>query len=145
MSATNAPIERLKDIARKSTNTIKHAAVVMIGGKILSYGFNSMRGSKTDHAECSAIRKYMYTRGINETTIFKRKFSKLTVVVIRLSCGDNISMSKPCKHCIEYMRKLGIKAVIYSNNNGDMIKENVKKINNKHVCQLRRVFKNKKY
>ena len=61
----------------------------------------------------------------------------LSIVVIRWN-GEYIKNSKPCKHCCEYMKNLGIKKIIYSDDNGNMIREKISELSSNHICLSRR-------
>ena len=68
---------KLPLIAAKSHVNHKHAAVIIINGKPVSYGFNSIRGGRTEHAECAALRSYLISRGFlgwfKEQRILRRR------------------------------------------------------------------------
>jgi hypothetical protein len=63
----------------------------------------------------------------------------ITVLVIRWN-GNKFANSKPCKHCILYMKALGVKKIYYSNDAGKIIKEKIKEMQNEHTCMARRIF-----
>jgi hypothetical protein len=64
----------------------------------------------------------------------------ISIMVVRWN-GTNFKNSKPCKHCIEYMRKMGIKKICYSDDNNIFIHEKIKNIKTEHTCMARRVLK----
>jgi deoxycytidylate deaminase len=68
-----------------------------------------------------------------------RMFSKLEIVVIRYS-NEKLKMSKPCKHCIKYLKYIGIKKVHYSDEHGNIISEKTKDLQSEHVCAVRKVI-----
>jgi len=74
-----------------------------------------MANGATIHAEHFAINK-LKTRDKN------KKLLKISILVIKISNTGLISMSKPCKHCIDNMQILAnrkgynIKSVYFSNN-----------------------------
>lgn len=47
-------------------------------------------------------------------------------------------MSKPCYHCIEFLKYIGIKRVFYSDDDGNIICEKVNTIYNDHITGIRR-------
>ena len=69
----------------------------------------------------------------------KRMLRKIKMVVIRLGGNGNFTMSKPCRHCIKYLKLMGVKAITYSTNSG-FICEKLSRISSVHVCQVRRRF-----
>jgi len=72
---------------------------------VVSYGYNCYRGMMTAsngatiHAEHFAINK-LKTRDKN------KKLYKISILVIKISNTGLISMSKPCKHCVENLQIL---------------------------------------
>jgi len=88
---------------------------------VVSYGYNCYRGvttmanGATIHAEHFAINK-LKTRDKN------KKLCKISILVIKISNSGLISMSKPCKHCVENLQILAnrkgyyIEHVYFSNN-----------------------------
>lgn len=63
-SRYNQVADNMHEIASTSLITHKHAAVVMIKGRPMAYGVNSMRGARPYHAEADAIRSYLISRGL---------------------------------------------------------------------------------
>ncbi len=65
------------------------------------------------HAEVSAINKIIG---------WKNRPPKINLLVIKLSSDCSFSNSKPCFHCVKYLKKkskqLNISKVYYSTNNG---------------------------
>lgn len=76
---------------------------------------------------------------INKVTIpnkLRRLINKITLVVIRLSKTDNFADSKPCMHCTEYLKNLGIKKVYYSNEEGELQFERCQNMVNEHISTI---------
>jgi hypothetical protein len=69
----------------------------------------------------------------------KRIMRGVIVVVIRWSDGK-IKNSKPCMHCLQYMKNIGIKKICYSNEEGEFVNEKIKNIETVHVCMARRIL-----
>jgi deoxycytidylate deaminase len=65
-----------------------------------------------------------------------RLMSGVTIVVIRWN-GVSFRGSKPCKHCCEHMKKIGIKTVYFSNDDGSITRTRVKNLNSTHICMAR--------
>ena len=74
----------------------------------------------------------------------KRKLNNIQLLVIRIAGPnkDNFASSKPCMHCINYMRSLGIKKIYYSTDTGDIVFEKIINIYSEHVSMVRRFFQN---
>lgn len=66
-------------------------------------------------------------------------FSKIVLVVIRWN-GTGFRMSKPCKHCTQYLKYIGIKKVYYSTDEGTLKYEKVNNMSSDHVCMVRRLI-----
>ena len=67
MSTTNRfmnLMNRLSNTACKSHIVHKHGAVLMHGNQPVAWGFNSIKGCYTQHAECEAIKQYLNRRGV---------------------------------------------------------------------------------
>jgi hypothetical protein len=70
----------------------------------------------------------------------------VNILVIRISGKNKLQSSKPCVNCIEIMKslppKLGynIQNVFYSNDNGDIVKSSLTKLDNeeKHYSRFYR-------
>lgn len=75
-----------------------------------------MNNGATIHAEHFALHKL-------KTLPRNKKRCKISLLVIKISNTGLISMSKPCKHCIENMQKIAnmkgyfIESVYFSNSN----------------------------
>jgi tRNA(Arg) A34 adenosine deaminase TadA len=109
-------------VARKSPCSFKIGALVVKGGRVLSWGHNK---DKTDpirirrpnpyvdklHAELVALH------GITET-------GGCTLYVVRVGRVKSMALAKPCRMCMEMIRKAKIRKLIYSTDDG-MICERV--------------------
>lgn len=99
--------------------------------RILSFGVNQMGDSYGKvpgiHAECDALSKLMPLKN-------KKKLENINLLVIRVSSKNKIQSSKPCNNCIEAMQKIPekkgykIENIYYSDENGNIIKTNLKKL-----------------
>lgn len=55
---------KLSDIAKQSIIQHRHSAVLINNGVPVSWGYNSIIGTKTHHAEYAAIKSYMLQCGL---------------------------------------------------------------------------------
>lgn len=102
----------------------------------ISYGENQIRYNKSIHAEVDAIDKI---RDIG-------KFRKIFILVVRITKSGEITISKPCKSCIEKMNSFNCKnykisRIYYSNKEGDIVKSSLDKLNIepcKHISRMDR-------
>ena len=106
-----------KRAAMESTyGKLRHGAVVVKGGSIVSFGFNKAnhcqfgrrfrhihKGDATQHAEISAIL------GMPRTAT-----QGADLYVVRINNHCQWRMSKPCPMCEQAMRFVGIKRVFYT-------------------------------
>jgi len=79
------------------------------------------------HAEHDAIRKLLPLKR-------KKRLESINLLVVRLSGKNKLQSSKPCFRCIDMLKilplKLGykIQLVYYSNENGEIVKSSLKKL-----------------
>jgi pyrimidine deaminase RibD-like protein len=71
-----------------------------------------------------------------------RSRAKLKIVVIRIDAENNLTQSKPCNECIEYMKSKNIKKVTYSNEDGILITQSLTVITQTHITSgFRRIIR----
>lgn len=92
---------------------MKHGAVVVKGGRVISVGMNKNRNHPTVvsaehikthcsvHAEIDALRKVKSTKGV-------------TVYVARINKKGQDRMSRPCDRCSKAMEEAGVRKVVYT-------------------------------
>ena len=120
-----------------------HISCILQGGSILSYGINKIGDAKCVnagvHAEHDAILKLLPLKR-------QKRLKHVSILVIRLSVKNKLQSSKPCGNCIDIMKTLPIKFgyrikdVYYSNNEGNIVKTNLNKLDNeeKHYSSFYR-------
>jgi hypothetical protein len=115
--------ELLSRFVSKSITKQKHAAAIIKNGKICAARTN-----------CAGFHA--------ETQVMKKHTSQTKLLVIRYENGT-FKNSKPCKHCIETLRKTNIKKVIYStgDSNNPFVIEKIDFLENNWISLMR---KNKK-
>lgn len=119
---------------------------VLKKANILSFGFNRMgdiNGNEAGiHAEHDAINKLKPLEK-------KKTFEPINLLVIRFSKNNKLQNSKPCANCIENMKILPkkkgyiIKNIYYSNDYGEIVKSNLKKLDSEEK-HFSRYYKNMK-
>lgn len=99
-------------LARKSTMTHKHGAIIVIKDTIISTGYNQtfehMCHRHSIHAEVDAISK-VKSKSLNEAELY----------VVRIGCKSMefpLKYSKPCCDCQKVIEKYGVGKVFYSTN-----------------------------
>lgn len=134
-------IELLKKLASNSDIHYKHAAALIKNEKIYSAGinkfvkkldvksYNKKTGEnsiethfKTIHAEISVFDK-----------LSKKSSKGLDIIVIRINKNFTLKNSRPCNHCIDKLKKIGIRKVFYSNENGQIICEYIEHMKKIHI------------
>lgn len=101
------------NVAMSSSERMKHGAVIVKGGRVLSVGLNKFRNHPTiipsehiktscsTHAEVDAIRKCSDVRGA-------------TMYVSRINRRGEERLSRPCNYCYEAIREAGITKIVYT-------------------------------
>jgi deoxycytidylate deaminase len=102
-------IKRAMTEAQKSTMTSKHGSIAVVGGKIISKGFNNL----LYHAEMSIFKNIKPLR----------RMKKLDVYVVRINAKGELNNSKPCSNCLNNLKKLNIGKIYYSDENGNIVCE----------------------
>ncbi len=129
-------IYNLIKISKHSDCDNKHAAAIIQNGKIISSGINCVKNNTVSlHAEVRAIQLFMYQNKC-------KKLDNYDLVVIR-SKNNQIRMSKPCIHCLEFMKDKCIRRVYYSTNDGKIISEYIDTMESNHIASKNRFKHNK--
>ena len=101
--------------------TCLHFAKIFKGNKPIGQWMPNSTHMHAEHNALRMIRTQKY-----------RKNHHLTMVVLRFnSTHDHLIMSRPCSRCIDLLNEVDIRTVIYSNSNGELIKENTNNIKHK--------------
>lgn len=109
----NIFILRAQYLARKSTMTQQHAAIIVYHNKIIGEGINksiNLNNKYSIHAEVAAINDVKKKNIIN---LLKNS----SLYVIRISTINNkccLRNSKPCYNCKKYIEKYNIQKTYYS-------------------------------
>jgi hypothetical protein len=87
---------------------------------------------------------------LNEANTNKNKNGKkYDIFVIRIGCSNNtckldnniqLVNSRPCYHCLNMMKVIGIRRVYYTNDIGEIIYENVKDMFSIHISNISRRY-----
>jgi len=119
---------------QSSHKVFKHGALLVRGNYILSTGYNDYK----NHAEVNAINNYIQqvlqgkrNQAKTENKL-RRIFSRCDLLVVRAK-RLTISNSKPCKHCLQFIKDCGIRRIYYSNNQ-NLILEKTSDMQTEHIC-----------
>lgn len=101
---------KCRTISKRSTYRAKIACILLDHSTRIGHGYNQVKShpkyttgiKKTIHAEVSAI---LSTR--------KEQVPGATAIVYREVKGKP-SLAKPCKYCMEELKKFGVRKLIYS-------------------------------
>lgn len=116
------------ETAGKSKQSYKHGAVLFKGGKVHASSPNNYR-----HAEVDCISSLSRCK--------KVKNLRYNILVVRISPNGELVNSKPCQLCISHLRHSEmVKAVLYSDENGNIVKENINDITTDHLSKAVRNF-----
>lgn len=108
--------------ARKSKHNYKIGAVVFKGGNIFGSGHNSFRSN-------SIHPKYKVWHGslhAEQSAVLGLDWSRLkgaSILVVRITNNENLSMAYPCDVCLDLIRYIRIKKLYYSDRNGGISME----------------------
>lgn len=111
--------------AKTSTNkNHRHGCIITCGGKILVRGTNSSDGFC--HAETAALMKLC-------EKIPKNKRINCKLLVVKVNKHNNLTNSEPCQMCTKLIQASGIQSVIYSNENGILIRKKSNDLNGTYI------------
>jgi hypothetical protein len=68
----------------------------------------------------------------------RRKFSQISIIVIKSSTTHKLGSSRPCNMCLHALKIMHIKYVYYSNTYGEIIKEKIKYMKSNHISSYQR-------
>ena len=105
----------------------KHSAAIIHNFKILSHGYNFRLKNSSIHAEIDAFIKFQK----------KNHVFGLDIIVIRFE-NNNLKYSRPCNHCIDFLRRKGFRKIYYSNFNGEIISEYIENMEKTHICSSKK-------
>lgn len=118
------------DEASKSTLLMQHGCIAVLNGKVLAKGCNNIRSHSKDgllhfrkccsaHAEISVLHKLCIME------LSPKIVQKLVLYIVRISRSGEMAESAPCFHCTLRMKKLNIKAIVFSNSDGELEKRRI--------------------
>jgi deoxycytidylate deaminase len=107
-------INKAVEECKKSLHHQKHGAVIFKGKRIYSTGFNEPSRSVKSLNPTAAKWKTSIHAEVAAIINAKRDISGLDILVIRMSNKNQFMLSKPCKHCQDYLKYAGIRNIYYS-------------------------------
>ena len=117
--------------ASKSTLLMQHGCIAVLNGKVLAKGYNNIRCHSKDgllhfrkccsaHAEIDVLHKLCIME------LSPKVVQQLVLYIVRRSRSGDLAESAPCFHCTLRMKKLNIKANVFSNSDGELEKRRIK-------------------
>ena len=111
------------DEAAKSTLLMQHGCIAVLSGKVIAKGCNNIRSHSKDgllHYRkcCSAHAEICVLHKLCITELPPKIVQKIVLYIVRRSRSGDMVESAPCFHCTIRMKKLNIKAIVFSNSEG---------------------------
>lgn len=115
------------DEAAKSTLLMQHGCIAVLSGKVIAKGCNNIRCHSKDgllHYRkcCSAHAEICVLHKLCITELPPKIVQKIVLYIVRRSRSGGMVESAPCFHCTIRMKKLNIKAIVFSNSEGELEK-----------------------
>lgn len=133
------------NIAHKSTQRYKHGAVITQGSKIMFTGFNQNNRTKIlnsvhtcVHSEIDVINKlikHLKRKHGKHYLKYAKKYSLYVVRLIKLHKNAkkySLANSLPCYYCSKKIKEIGLKNIIYSNEDGLLVKTKCNQLHSTH-------------
>jgi len=121
------PFNKKLSVLLSENNNIKgHVSALVKGGKVICYAECSLGGTPLNFNRGRSCHSELALFKIHKN-FKKRKISRYKIWNIRISKDGKILNAKPCLECQKNLLKLGIKTIIFSNEDGKFIKN---KLNN---------------
>ena len=106
---------------------MQHGCIAVLSGKVIAKGCNNIRSHSKDgllHYQkcCSAHAEICVLHKLCITELPAKIVQKIVLYIVRRSRSGDMVESAPCFHCTIRMKKLNIKAIVYSNSEGELEK-----------------------
>ncbi len=116
--------------ASKSTLLMQHGCIAVLNGKVLAKGYNNIRCHSKDgllnyRKCCSAHAEIHVLHKLCIMELSPKVVQKLVLYIVRRSRSGDMAESAPCFHCTLRMKKLNIKAIVFSNGEGELEKRRI--------------------
>ena len=127
----NNIVNILIKIAQNSTVNQRHSAALIKGDEIYNIGFNKYCSNakySTIHAEIDALFTFKSSK-------YAKCMRGMDIIIIRINnySSCKLKISRPCDKCIDTLRKFHIRKVYYSDEYGNIVYENLKDMQKKHI------------
>jgi len=113
-------IKKAMDEAKKSNNRFRMGAIIFDKKNVISVGHNcSFRSIKHFYPNFQK-RKYSIHAEVDAIIKARTDVKGYSLLVVRLNAKNELTLSKPCEHCMMYIEYVGVKNVFYSNKEGEI-------------------------
>lgn len=102
-------------------------------------GSDAGKKSNVFYGDVNNEKESTSPRYIQQLNKIRKILAGTSILVIRHK-NDRIRGSKPCMHCCLFMKRMGIKNIYYSNDDGSITKEKVSMIKSDHLSLARRLM-----
>ena len=127
----------------------KHIATILLGKiQITKFHYNYRRYKTlhlytgTIHAEVGALKELLSFVNCRLKNLKNmkplKKLSKYSIVVLRVNSNGKLLNSKPCYHCLQILKKIGISKIYYSTEDGEIEVQKIKNMDTDHYSRLKR-------
>jgi len=105
--------------------TFAVGAIIVLGSRIISTGACTTKTHPANpKIKASTKRDQLCAEivaALKSTKILSRaQIKNCRVYIARKRKDGTVAMAKPCKHCTKFLKELGIRAVFYTNNIGQI-------------------------
>lgn len=109
-------ITKLKEIRTTSCHhQHRLSAIILRKGIVLSSATNSLKTDpKSPHKFLSSHAEYGACKKIRN----KNLLIGATIMIYRENADGNLALARPCESCYSFLKKTGIKYMVYSTQNG---------------------------
>lgn len=116
---------------------MKNWTIIIKGGKIISVDHSCNLGKSTNYiCRKSGIINEYFTRHseiqslsrIRKTVMKERKINSIKIINFAINANGELKNSKCCLACAKTLRNLGIKNIIYTNEKGNFIKDDIENV-----------------
>jgi len=134
MSRRERILELAVRLLGKENTTCKHliGAMVVKGNRVITFGICTEKTSpKNPKLKASTFRNQLCAEVVTvnkaRNLLHPKPLGKYDLYVGRITPGGRISMAKPCKFCLDFLRETEVENIFFTNRKGEIEKMRVKK------------------
>jgi len=126
--------------------SFKHGSIITKGGKKILSGCNQKRSTCNGklccsyHSEVNVLYKFrkmfIIKKNIKYTHELKRISKKFDIYTTRTNnANDNFLDGFPCSSCLNNLKKIGIKNIIFTSQDGLIHKRKIRDLDSQHISK----------